>query len=272
MLITGASSGIGEELALQYGALGANVVICARRQRELDDVAARVRATGGGGGVLAVVTDMGVAADVEALARAALGEFGGLDTLIVNHALFDEGLFVERDTAALEATLGAQLRVNVLGSAVLLRATLAALEASTRGGRVVEVSSGTVKIAAPFHPGYGASKSGSHGLFRHVGNELKLLGSPVSITSCILGMIATPDVMRYEGLRSSAFPVRDTAAGIIEAADARVKTAFVPKWIALGTWAAFFSEHLEYVFMDAFYTRKIPEYVAKLKEHARKAQ
>jgi NAD(P)-dependent dehydrogenase (short-subunit alcohol dehydrogenase family) len=132
------------------------------------------------------------------------------------------------------------------------RAALPALEASPRGGRAVEVSSGTVKIAAPFHPGYGASKSGSHGLFRHVGAELALLHSNVSVTSCILGMIATPDVVRHEGLRSSAYGVPETARGIIEAAAARVKTAYVPLWIAPGSWLAFLSEHLEFMFMNNF--------------------
>jgi NAD(P)-dependent dehydrogenase (short-subunit alcohol dehydrogenase family) len=262
VVVTGASSGIGAELAVQYGALGARVVICARRARELEAVAARVRAAGGA--ALAVPTDMGSAADVEALVAAAVREFGALDTVIVNHALFDDGLFVERDAAAIEATLGAQLRVNVLGAAFLLRAALPALEASPRGGRAVEVSSGTVRIAAPFPPGYGASKSGSHGLFRHVGNELKLLRSRVSVTSCMLGMIATPEVVQHEGLRAAAYPVADTARGIIEAAHARVKVAFVPKWIAAGTWLAYCSASLEYVFMNNFYTQKVPAYVERL--------
>ena len=263
VLITGSSSGIGAELAEQYGALGARVVLAARRAGELEGVAARVRAAGGA--ALAVPTDMASAADVDALVAAAGAAFGGLDTVVVNHAMFDDGLFVEHaDAASLEATLGAQLRVNVLGAAFLLRAALPLLEASARGGRAVEVSSGTVKIAAPFHAGYGASKSGSHGLFRHVGAELALLRSNVSVTSCILGMIGTPDVLRHKGLVSSAYPVADTARGIIEAAAARVKTAYVPLWISVGTWLAFLSERVEHVFMNDFYTKKVPEYVAKL--------
>lgn len=250
---------------MQYGALGARVVLAARRAAELNEVAGRVRAAGGE--ALAVPTDMGDAASVEALVAATTAAFGGLDAVVVNHAMFDDGLFVEhRDAASLERTLGAQLRVNVLGAAFLVRAALPLLEAARGGGRLVEVSSGTVKIAAPFHPGYGASKSGSHGLFRHVAAELSLLRSRVSVTSCILGMIATPEVEQHEGLRSSAHPVGDTARGIIEAAAARVKTAYVPKWIALGVWASFFSEGLEHVFMNDFYTKKVPAYVAKLEE------
>lgn len=270
VLITGASSGIGAELAVQYGALGARVVIAARRASELEAVAERVRAAGGE--AIAVPTDMGDAPAVEALVSAAVAGFGGLDTVIVNHAMFDDGLFVEHaSSASLERTLGAQLRVNVLGTAFLLRAALPLLEASARGGRLVEVSSGTVKIAAPFHPGYGASKSGSHGLFRHVGAELSLLHSRVSVTSCILGMIATPEVTAHEGLRDSAHPVPDTARGIIAASEARVKTAYVPQWIAAGVWLSFFSDTLEHVFMNDFYTQKVPAYVQRLKELRRGA-
>ena len=261
VVITGASSGIGAELAEQYGALGARVVIGARRARELEAVAARVRAAGGE--ALAVAGDMGASADCAALVAAAAAAFGGVDTLVINHALFDDGLFVERDAAAIEATLGAQLRVNVLGPALLLAAALPALEASARGGRVVEVSSGTVKIAAPFHPGYGASKAGEHGLFRHVAAELALLHSPVSITTAILGMIGTPEVLVHEGLRASAYSVPDTARGIIEAADARVRIAYVPAWIGPGAWLAFFSQSLEHIFMNDFYTQKIPACAAR---------
>lgn len=248
---------------MQYGALGARVVIGARRKAELEAVAARVR--GAGGEAVAVAGDMGEAADCEALVAAAVQHFGGLDTLVVNHALFDDGLFIEHgDAASLERTLGAQLRVNVLGAAHLLRAALPLLEASVRGGRVVEVSSGTTRIASPFHPGYGASKSGSNGLFRHVAAELALLRSRVSITTCVLGMIATPEVVRDEGLRGGAYPVPDTARGIIEAGAARLKVAWVPKWIALGAHLAYASHALEHVFMNNFYTQKVPRYVEKL--------
>jgi NAD(P)-dependent dehydrogenase (short-subunit alcohol dehydrogenase family) len=260
VVITGASSGIGAELAVQYGALGARVVIGARRAAELEGVAARVRTAGGE--AVPVPGDMGVAADCEALVAAAAARFGRLDTLVVNHAMFDDGLFVERDAASLERTLGAQLRVNVLGAAHLLRAALPLLEAS--GGRAVEVSSGTTRIASPFHSGYGASKSGSNGLFRHVAAELALLRSRVSITTCVLGMIATPEVLVHEGLRGSAYPVEDTARGIIEAAAARLKVAWVPKWISLGAHLAYASHALEHVFMNYFYTQKVPAYVAKL--------
>ena len=263
VIVTGASSGIGAELAVQYGALGARVVIGARRKSELEAVAARVR--GAGGEAVAVAGDMGVAADCEALVAAAVQHFGGLDTLIVNHALFDDALFVEHaDAASLERTLGAQLRVNVMGAAHLLRAALPLLEASARGGRVVEVSSGTTRIASPFHPGYGASKSGSNGLFRHVAAELALLRSSVSITTCVLGMIATPEVVKDEGLRGGAYPVPDTAQGIIEAGAARLKVAWVPKWIAFGAHLAYASHALEHVFMNNFYTQKVPRYVEKL--------
>lgn len=268
--MTGASSGIGAETAVQYGALGARVVLGARRLKELESVAVRVRAAGGE--AIVVAGDMGVARDCASLISAAAGAWGGsgIDTLVVNHALFDEGLFVERDAASLEATLGAQLRVNVLGAAWLLSAALPYLEASPRGGRVVDVSSGTTRIASPFHPGYGASKSGAAGLFRHVAAELSLLDSNVSITSAVLGMIATPEVTQHAGLSSAAYPVAATAKEIIEAGASRLKTVFVPKWIAVGTWLAYVSPALEHIFMNDFYTQHVPAYVAKLKEHARK--
>ena len=117
VVITGASSGIGAELAVQYGSLGARVVIGARRRAELEAVAARVR--GAGGEAVAVAGDMGVAADCEALIAAAAEHFGGLDTLVVNHAMFDDGMFLGKDVAAIDA-MKVQFSVNVMGPAYLI--------------------------------------------------------------------------------------------------------------------------------------------------------
>ena len=150
VIITGSSSGIGADMAVQYGAAGYTVVLAARRKSELDAVAAQVLATGCPG-ALPIVADLGSAEDCERVVSETLARFGRLDSLVINHAMFDDGLFVDKDVAALDATFLKQFQVNVMGPAYLIRAALPALEAAPGGGRLVEVSSGSTKIAVPFH-------------------------------------------------------------------------------------------------------------------------
>ena len=83
VLLTGASSGIGRELARELGARGARLVIAARRRALLDEVAAEITARGGSAPVV-VGTDLserGAAADLAEQARSALG---GVDVLVNN--------------------------------------------------------------------------------------------------------------------------------------------------------------------------------------------
>ena len=149
-IITGSSSGIGAEMAIQMGRAGYTVVLAARRKAELEVVAAQVTAAGAPG-VLPLVADLGQAEDCERVVAEALAAFGRLDMLVINHAMFDDGLFIEKDVAALDATLLPQFKVNVMGPAYLIRAALPSLEKAPGGGSVVEVSSGSIRIPVPFH-------------------------------------------------------------------------------------------------------------------------
>ena len=266
VVITGASSGIGAELAVQYAKAGASIVVAARRQAELEGVVS-LALKAGAPAAIAIRADMGLQADCERVINATLEKFGGLDTLIINHAMFDEGLFVDRKD--FEKTLLSQFHVNVMGAVYTIRAALPFLEASARGGHVVEVSSGTTLIAAPFHPGYGTTKTALRGLIKHISAELSLLYSPVRFTTCILGLIGTPEVVVTEGLRALAYPVVSTARDIIVAAQNGVREAFVPHWVSFGATLSFldptYAKVVEHYFMSAMYTFRVPEYVEQLK-------
>ena len=267
-IITGSSSGIGAEMAVQMGRAGYRVVLAARRKAELDRVAASVLEAGGPG-VLPIAADLGSAEDCERVVSSALREYGRIDYLVVNHAMFDDGMFLGKDVAAIDA-MKVQFSVNVMGPAYLIRAALPALEAAPGGGRVVEVSSGSTKIAVPFHPGYVTTKSALTALIKAIAAELTLIDSPVRFVTCVLGMIGTPEVLIHEGLRSMAYPVYDTAKEIIVAAQRGVREAYVPRWTGFGVTLSFFSHFLEGVFMSSAYTFKIPAYVAELERNRRR--
>ncbi len=116
------------------------------------------------------------------------------------------------------------------------------------------------------------TKAALNALIRALAAEYSLLRSPVVFTSCILGMIATPEVWVHEGLRSMAYPVEATAREIIVAAQRGVREAFVPHWTGFGTTLSFVSPYLESIFMSHMYTFKIPAYVDKLRSLQRSSQ
>src|ERR1700749_685050 len=82
VIVTGASSGLGESSALHLAARGAKVVLAARRTDRLDKLVAQIRADGGQ--AIAVATDVSHRQDLEKLAAAAIEAFGRIDVLVNN--------------------------------------------------------------------------------------------------------------------------------------------------------------------------------------------
>jgi NADP-dependent 3-hydroxy acid dehydrogenase YdfG len=116
LLITGASSGIGAATA-RLAADRYRLVLAARRRPALDDLAAEL---GGGGAALAVECDVTEWAQVEALAQAALDEFGRIDAVFANAGFGATRGFLEESPEHWES----MVLTNVLGPALTIRATL----------------------------------------------------------------------------------------------------------------------------------------------------
>lgn len=89
-IITGASQGLGRAMALKFAEAGADIVAASRTQAKLEDTAAEVRKAGRK--CLVVPTDVTVSAQVNAMAAAAVAEFGRIDVLVNNAGGGDESL------------------------------------------------------------------------------------------------------------------------------------------------------------------------------------
>ena len=228
IILTGASSGIGAELAVHYGRLGANLVLAARRREELEAVASAAL-TAGASAALSVPTDMSDPRAVTDLVNVTIERFGRIDILFLNHAIIDDALFVSHpDAASVDSRLTQIFRANVVGSAMASRLALPHLERSR--GHIAVVSSASAKVAAPFHSAYVASKCALHGVFDTLRAELHLLRSNVTIGLQVLGMIGTKEVLQDPELAGMAAPVPAVAAEMICAAQARWDHTYVPKW------------------------------------------
>ncbi|MBM7389247.1 NADP-dependent 3-hydroxy acid dehydrogenase YdfG [Clavibacter michiganensis] len=148
VVITGASSGIGAATARAAARAGARVVLAARREERIRALAAEI-----GGGAIAVRCDVTDAADVAALAQAALDAFGRIDVLVNNAG---QGLQSTIEDLALD-DLRAVLELNLVAPLAAMQAVLPAMRAQGAGA-IVNVSSGTTFADVPGTGGYVASK------------------------------------------------------------------------------------------------------------------
>ena len=229
VLITGCSSGIGVELAIQYGKLGTNLVIAARRASALAETAELARKEGAK--VIAVPTDMSNRTAVEELVSITVDNFGGIDLLVLNHAAVDDALLLEyQDGESFEAAVVPVMNSNVLGS---MYATFAALPyLSARKGHIAVISSASTIAPSPFHAAYVASKRALGGFFETLRHEFHLSNTPVTIGIQILGMIRTAPIAKDPKLANSpiSIPVPDAAQAMMRASQARWETAYVPQF------------------------------------------
>lgn len=150
VIVTGASSGIGEAMAYQFAAQGAKVVLGARSIQQLQLIAGDIRSKGG----QAVWCGVDVAKPEECreLIDTAVREFGGVDVLVCNAGLSMRALF---DDVELEV-LHRLMDVNFWGTVYCCKYALPYLQASR--GSVVGISSVAGLHGLPGRTGYSASK------------------------------------------------------------------------------------------------------------------
>jgi len=135
-VITGAASGIGFETACRLAALGMRVALLDKRASEVDAAAARIRETGAEASGLAV--DVADADAVEDAARKIVAEFGSVDLLMNNAAVFLRGGEIASFRDDVWHWL---LGVNLLGPVHCVRSFLPHIRAHGRGGHIVNTSS-----------------------------------------------------------------------------------------------------------------------------------
>lgn len=182
VIITGASSGIGRELARQLAAQGALLTLAARQADLLESLAGECR--GLGGQALAVPTDVTDPQQCQALVQSTIQAYGKLDMLVNNAGITMWARFDEvTDLVIFEKIM----RVNYLGSVYCTYYSLPYLKQTK--GRIVGVSSLTGKGGVPTRSGYAASKHAMAGFFDSLRIELKDAG--VTVTMVYPGFVDT---------------------------------------------------------------------------------
>jgi short-subunit dehydrogenase len=175
VLVTGASSGIGEATALAFAGRGARLALCARRFDRLQGVAQRCR-TAGAPEVVVRMADVSRPAEARGFVAAALSSFDRIDVLVNNAGVGWRGRFQDMD----EADLVDLLNTNVLGAMLTAQAALPAM-LDANAGVIINVASVLGFRAMPYSAAYSASKHAVVGLSHALRGELSGTGVKVSV-------------------------------------------------------------------------------------------
>jgi len=168
ILVTGASRGIGRAIAEALAARGARLALHYQKNRAAAEAA--LAALPGSGHAL-FAADMGSAAAVDGLWREVTAQFGAIDVLVNNAAVYDYHPPLESSPAAWRRAWENTLAINLLGPASLSLCAAQAMAAAGRG-RIVNISSRGAFRGEPRAPAYGASKAGLNSLSQSLAQAL----------------------------------------------------------------------------------------------------
>jgi short-subunit dehydrogenase len=201
-VITGASDGIGAEMARQLAAAHgaeAGLVLAARSPEKLEAIASESGAWGAQ--VLTISMNVAEEPQCRSLVDQAVRHFGRIDALINNAGISAQALFAEVEAQDLR-WYEDLMKVNLWGSVWCTHAALPHLKAVR--GRIVAVSSLAGLVGVPGRTAYSASKFAMTGFFEALRAELK--GAGVSVTTAYPGVVATR-------IRQRGFNARGEPAG-----------------------------------------------------------
>ncbi|WP_342631567.1 SDR family oxidoreductase [Marinobacter alkaliphilus] len=225
ILITGASSGLGEGMAREFAARGDHLALCARRTERLDELRAELEGTYPGVKISVRALDVNDHAQVAEVFQAFREEFGQLDRIIVNAGIgkgqpLGTGRFdANRQTA----------ETNFVSALAQIEAAMEIFRAQNHG-HLVAVSSVTAVRGMPGNvTTYAATKAGLAALCEGLRVELKKRRSPIRVTTLYPGYIRTEI---NEKVKNTPFIV-DAKTGcraMVRAIESGKAERFVPGW------------------------------------------
>ena len=179
-LVTGASGGIGRDIAKMLHAAGANVGLAGTREAVLQELADEL-----GEGAHVLVADLSTEEGAVALAAGAEEKLGGLDILVNNAGITRDNLALRMKDEDWDAVLS----VNLTSSFRLIRAALRGMM-KRRYGRIIGITSVVGATGNPGQANYAASKAGMIGMSKSLAQEVA--SRNITVNCVAPGFIATP--------------------------------------------------------------------------------
>lgn len=196
-IITGATSGMGREIALEFAKEGAKLVLSGRDQKRGDDTVDKIRSIAGEAEFLA--GDVGEESTNKNLVDFAVERFGNLDGVVTNAGFLGLGKLTELDTKTWRKTLA----VNLDSVFFLLKYAIPEMQKTGKGVAVINTSIAAYK-SFPNHAAYSASKAGVLALAKQAAVDY---GPQIRINAICPGPVDTP--LLHDS--AVAFPNPETA-------------------------------------------------------------
>ena len=182
-LVTGASQGIGWDIAQALVVAGAKVAVAARTEEKLALLVGEIQTAGGE--ALAVKMDVADAQQVKAGFKQAIEKFGRLDILVNNAAITRDGLAVRMKPDDWDAVM----RTNLTGAHLCIQQALGTMMRA-RAGRIINVSSVVAQMGNAGQANYVAAKAGLIGLTKAIAMEIA--SRNITVNAVAPGFIDTP--------------------------------------------------------------------------------
>ncbi|KAG8450906.1 hypothetical protein GDO86_003250 [Hymenochirus boettgeri] len=256
VIVTGASSGIGEQMAYHVARMGSHVLVTARTVDKLEKVVAQCKQLGAAS-VHYIAGNMNNMTFAKQVVHEAEKIFGGLDMLILNHIgwtyfnYFDGNVDHIRDL----------LEINVLSYATMTVAALPMLKKSN--GNIVVVSSIAGKVPSPLSVPYSTTKFALDGFFSSLRIEFVQQKIDVSITLCVISYIDTDSAVKSVSgvITQPPAPKKECALEIIKGGALRKREVYylyraakIP--LLIRDWAP---EFLEYLTLKNYDVKNLPK-------------
>ncbi|MCH7574943.1 MAG: SDR family oxidoreductase [Candidatus Marinimicrobia bacterium] len=238
-IITGASSGLGQALAIELARYGTNLILASRNENALKSVAADCEAAGAPP-PLALRTDITRLEDCRNLIARTVERYGTLDYLVLNAGVSMWARFEDVTDLSIYSRL---METNYLGPVNCIHSALPHLLESR--GSIVAISSLQGKVGIPLHTGYSASKHALQGFLDALATEQETIHILVVMPTWIKGTSLRANAYGPDGKimgsskrahNSDAVSVQEVSEKIIKAIVRRKSEVVIPGRLKLLMW------------------------------------
>ena len=232
ILITGASSGIGKETAIEFAKLGANIILVARKKDKLEQVANELKKFNVS--ILVCQCDISKKDQVEKMSKMVLEEFESIDILINNAGFAIYGSVSDLTINEIES----QMETNYFGMVYSIKNFLPSM-LKKKSGHIVNVASVAASFGLPGIASYCASKFAMLGFSEGLKHELKNTGVGITVVSPIMvrtNFFEHPSFEKMPKFSPTSLSSKTVAKTILKAADSSRLEIIVPSVVRGAVW------------------------------------
>ena len=256
VLITGASSGFGEDATRLFAREGAKVVLAARRIERMQTLVAKIHADGGS--AMATPVDVTNSADIENMVKSVIENYKRIDILFNNAGFGRLGWF---EDLSMSRDIQTQIAVNLTGLLEVTHAVLPHMIAQ-KSGHIINMSSVAGWVGAPRYSVYAATKFGVRGFTDALRREVGVLG--IKVTGIYPGAADT-EFSQHTGntIRFNAkipawakMTSEYVARQVVDVAKHPRRTVILPWWYHFILWADSFAPGFVDWALDVAFVRR----------------